>query len=101
MFHKRSQYPCYEQEKKPQLNVAVSQPPMQENQKMTKTMRTNRRQFLKRSTGVVAAAWGFPYIVPGSALGKDGQIAPSERINVGSIGVGLDGQRRHEAADAS
>jgi predicted dehydrogenase len=48
-----------------------------------------RRDFLKAlAAGVVA---GFPAIVPSSALGKDGYVAPSERIVFGSIGVGRQG----------
>jgi len=44
----------------------------------------SRRRFL---AGVAAAA-AAPYIVPASALGADGRPAPSERITVGSIGMG-------------
>ena len=43
-----------------------------------------RRDFLKMSMGA-AAAIGFPTIVPASVFG---QKAPSNRINVGAIGVG-------------
>ena len=43
-----------------------------------------RRTFLKMSAGAVAAA-GFPAIVPASVMG---QKAPSNRINIGAIGVG-------------
>ena len=45
-----------------------------------------RRQFLKRS-----AAFTVPLIVPASVLGKDGATAPSERIGVGLIGCGGQG----------
>ena len=31
---------------------------------------------------------GFPYIIPGSALGRDGAVAPSNRITLGFIGIG-------------
>src|ERR1035438_4320678 len=44
----------------------------------------SRRAFLKMSAGAAATA-GFPAIVPASVLG---QKAPSNRINVGAIGVG-------------
>ena len=44
----------------------------------------NRRQFLKGAAVAVAA----PLIIPASALGGAGRIAPSERIVMGSIGVG-------------
>jgi predicted dehydrogenase len=54
---------------------------------MTRRMKTkgcSRRGFLKTSIGA-AAAFGFPTIVPSSVFGE---IAPSNRINVGAIGVG-------------
>jgi predicted dehydrogenase len=43
-----------------------------------------RREFLAASAGLGVAA-GFPLIVPSSVFGK---AAPSNRINVGAIGVG-------------
>src|SRR2546427_11904362 len=46
--------------------------------------RITRRQFITTS----AAAIAMPTIVPASALGLNGQKPPSERINVGIIGVG-------------
>lgn len=45
--------------------------------------RTSRRSFLK--TAAAAAVAGFPTIVPASVFGED---APSNRINIGAIGVG-------------
>ena len=51
----------------------------------------NRRQFLKRAGGVAAGAISFPYIVPSSALGKAGTVAPSNRIVMGAIGLGWQG----------
>src|SRR5262245_38946629 len=50
---------------------------------------SDRRTFLKTVAGGVAA--GFPAIVPSSALGRDGYVAPSERIVFGAIGVGRQG----------
>jgi predicted dehydrogenase len=50
----------------------------------TKTTVSSRRTFLKTSLGAAAAA-GFPTIVPSSVFG---QLAPSNRINIGAIGVG-------------
>ena len=47
----------------------------------------SRRQFLKIG-GAASAALGFPYLVPGTVLGKDGAVAPSERIVMGGIGLG-------------
>jgi predicted dehydrogenase len=55
------------------------------------TNHLNRRQFLKRTAGAAGAAVAFPYIVPSSALGKDGAVAPSNRITVGCLGVGNQG----------
>ena len=51
--------------------------------KMTST-KTSRRNFLKLSAGV-AAVTGFPTIVSSTVFG---QSAPSNRINIGAIGVG-------------
>jgi len=48
----------------------------------------NRRQFLKSATGITAGALAFGYIVPSSALGKAGSVAPSNRIVMGCIGMG-------------
>jgi predicted dehydrogenase len=46
-----------------------------------------RRGFLKRTAGAGFAAAGFS-IVPSSVFGRDGSVAPSERITVGGIGIG-------------
>jgi len=45
----------------------------------------NRRTFLRRT---VATTLALPTVVRSSALGKAGSVAPSERINMGCIGVG-------------
>ena len=58
---------------------------------MLQRQRINRRQFLKRATGAAVAAAGFPYIVRSSALGKAGRLAPSNRITMGCIGMGIQG----------
>ena len=50
------------------------------------TARMCRRQFLGQTAKTVCAA--VPLIIPVSALGRAGRIAPNERIVVGSIGVG-------------
>ena len=52
---------------------------------------TTRRGFMKQAAGVTAAAAGFPYIIPSSALGKDGHVAPSNRVTLASIGTGGQG----------
>ena len=58
---------------------------------MSRKNNIGRRQFLKKATSVAAVAVSFPYIVPASALGKEGHVAPSNRITVGSIGLGWQG----------
>jgi len=52
-----------------------------------------RRQFLKSSTGALSSAVVLPYLVPSSALGRGGSVAPSERIIMGGIGLGGQGTR--------
>ncbi len=51
----------------------------------------NRRAFL-RKLGALAVT---PWFVPAAALGRDGHVAPSQRITLGFIGVGFMGQRHH------
>jgi hypothetical protein len=47
----------------------------------------NRRRFLK--TAIQAGAvLAVPQIIPGSVLGKDGAVPPSEQIVMGGIGIG-------------
>lgn len=50
----------------------------------------DRRQFLKTA----AAAALAPVVIPGTALGLDGSVPPSERIVMGCIGVGGQGTRQ-------
>jgi predicted dehydrogenase len=50
--------------------------------------RSTRREFNKKAGGAFLGAIGFPYIVPSSALGADGTVAPSDRIVMGCVGVG-------------
>ncbi len=51
----------------------------------------SRRSFLKKTTGAAVGAISFPYIVSSSALGRAGNVAASNRITVGCIGVGTQG----------
>src|SRR5882724_5736161 len=53
-------------------------------QKSSSTQRYSRRQFVRNSLSI-AAVTGFPAIVPASVLGRN---SPSNRINIGAIGVG-------------
>jgi len=60
-----------------------------------KRQKMNRREFLRTAAiaGGAAAAGvaGFPTIVKASALGKDGAVAPSNRIVMAGIGFGMQG----------
>lgn len=57
---------------------------------MNKKLLIGRRSFLKRMGGALGVA-AFPSIIPASALGRGGAIAPSERVTMGFIGVGTQG----------
>lgn len=50
-------------------------------------IRTTRRALLG-STALATAAASFPSIIPAPALGRDGAVAPSEKITLGVIGIG-------------
>jgi predicted dehydrogenase len=52
----------------------------------------SRRRFLKTAAAVGAAS-AAPTFLPGKVLGKDGRVAPSERITLGAIGIGGRGHR--------
>lgn len=58
---------------------------------MSKTRTITRRKFLKRASVAAAGVAGFPYLIPASALGKDGSVAPSDRLVIGVIGTGGQG----------
>jgi len=55
---------------------------------MIERKRMNRRRFLKNATGITAGTVAFPYIVSSSALGNAGNVAASNRIVMGCIGMG-------------
>jgi myo-inositol 2-dehydrogenase/D-chiro-inositol 1-dehydrogenase len=62
---------------------------MRQNTMQTKpnNILTTRREFLK-TTAATAAGLAVPTLIPASALGRDGTVAPSNRINLGFIGTG-------------
>lgn len=64
---------------------------------MSQKNRINRRQFLKKLSGVTAGAIALPYFIPSSALGKAGTIAPSNRVVLACIGVGWQGTSNMES----
>jgi len=47
-----------------------------------------RRRFLHKAAVAAGGAVAAPCVVPGSAIGAEGETPPSERIGVGMIGVG-------------
>jgi len=55
--------------------------------------RHSRRRFV-RTAGALALA---PWVIPASALGADGTTAPSDRVTLGLIGVGMVGQGHLQA----
>ena len=56
-----------------------------------KDQQINRRSFLRRAGSAAIGTLGLPYMVPSSASGKAGFVAPSNRITVGCIGLGNQG----------
>ena len=57
----------------------------------SRSERYTRRAILKRAA-VAAGSVAVPLVVPATVLGKDGTTAPSNRVAVGSIGVGMMGR---------
>jgi predicted dehydrogenase len=53
--------------------------------------KSSRRSFLRNSLSAVAGTIILPHIIPSSALGMNGFLSPSDRIVMGSIGVGSQG----------
>lgn len=49
-----------------------------------------RREFVSNMVKGMAAV-GFPTIIPASAIGRDGKVAPSNRVTMASIGLGTQG----------
>ncbi len=61
---------------------------------MNRPSRT-RRAFLQTAAAGAVTVVGFPYVIPSSVLGGDGNVAPSERIALGLIGAGnINGQHQ-------
>jgi len=51
----------------------------------------SRRNFLRQSSIALGTALAAPTLIPASALGRDGFAAPSQRVNMGFIGLGGQG----------
>ncbi len=58
---------------------------------MKSSAKVSRRRFFRRSICTAGVAVLAPTIIPASALGRNGMIAPSERITMGFIGIGHQG----------
>jgi predicted dehydrogenase len=58
---------------------------------MSKQTHINRRNFLRSAAAATAGIVGFPYVIRPSALGKAGTVAPSNRVVLGCIGTGNQG----------
>ena len=56
------------------------------------TNNSNRRSFLKNSAVASAGALILPQIIPSTALGMGGKLAPSNRLVMGQIGTGSQGK---------
>ena len=52
------------------------------------TPKSTRREFIKKAAFVA----GMPTIIPASVLGRNGNVAPSNRIAMGVIGIGPRGR---------
>ena len=50
-----------------------------------------RREFIAKTSSLVAAAFAAPTIVPSNVFGRNGNILPSEKITMACIGVGWQG----------
>jgi predicted dehydrogenase len=61
------------------------------NLQNTMSAEHSRRRFLRTSFQGMAAGMALPTIVPASALGLSGRVAPSNRVTVAVIGTGNQG----------
>ena len=54
-----------------------------------KRNKVSRRHFLGTAAATAAsAAIAAPMVVPARALGRDGNVAPSERVTLAGLGIG-------------
>ena len=47
----------------------------------------SRRKFIKKAA-ITSAVIGFPTVIPVSAMGRNGKVAPNDRVNIGVIACG-------------
>ena len=85
---------CCEQPPNPSGALPVSYTVMRSSGSRSRVMSKKatpllpRRKFLKTALAAGGAAVLAPTIIPSSALGLDGAVAPSERVVIGGIGIG-------------
>jgi len=60
--------------------------------KRTKRSRKLTRRSLLKSAAAAGGSLAAPYLMASSALGQDGAVAPSDRVTLGFIGVGMMGR---------
>ncbi len=58
--------------------------------KQTRT-KVSRRRFLQTTAAAASTAIAAPMVVPARALGRDGNVAPSERVTLAGLGIGARG----------
>lgn len=59
---------------------------------MAMNKKITRRSFIRSNVNLALTASAFPSIIPASALGGEGKVAPSNRIGVALIGCGPQGR---------
>src|ERR1035437_1277173 len=72
---------------KSETTAPHAQLPTRKPARLELSLSLNRRRFLKAAVQV-GALLATPQIVRGAVLGRDGGVAPSERIVLGAIGIG-------------
>jgi len=68
--------------------------PARSDDAVSKDAPISRRAFLGRGATALGLAVAAPAVIPASAMGRDGDVAPSGRITLGAIGLG--GRGRHD-----
>ena len=53
--------------------------------------KTSRRDFVRRAAAAATGIFVVPSIIPSTALGMGGRLAPSDRVVMGAIGTGSQG----------
>lgn len=58
---------------------------------MNNTIKTTRRDFFRKTKNAGCAILAAPWVIPITALGQGGTVAPSDRVTMGFIGLGTMG----------